>query len=532
MAEKPLIPYIRQSRKKEKTISLDSQREKIEAWTQFEGETLAPEVLEQGVSGSKHWKKRGIGEAIAAVERGQASGIVVAYQSRLTRESGLGTAEVYEALKAAGARLVCVNESIDTSKGNPDDTEMMFTINAAIARREWARARTNYGEGAAKAKERGIEVNGTPVGFERRDGLKRGQAEGVRPQDKDGRLVKNGDVVAVEQAFRVRAGGGSWSETARLLEQAGVLTPTGAARWSTNSVRSMIARPIYKGWIGQHHFAEYEVVPPDVWAAAQSKPNPRDEDGKLARNGRQDGGKRLLGGLVFCAGCGYRMAPTSSTGKSVTYRYYECKNRCDAHARVRAEGVEALAEADFLGALAYAPVAHAPDLTPVESAVAVAAEAVKKWEDARDDGQFDPADCLRGLEKARERLTDTEQALWQAREDAGLNDERLTLAERWPDLDTEEKRRTMIRFGAKVIVQRKRGWVEVPGDIGRGGVEMSERTQRKETLRDRAFLTFEAEPYREAATSRDFEPEIVVEGVPGGEGTVDWDNPDPETLVA
>ncbi len=61
MAEKPLIAYIRQSRKKEKTISLDSQREKIKAWARFEGETLAPEVVEQGVSGSKHWQSAASG---------------------------------------------------------------------------------------------------------------------------------------------------------------------------------------------------------------------------------------------------------------------------------------------------------------------------------------------------------------------------------------------------------------------------------------------------------------------------------------
>jgi DNA invertase Pin-like site-specific DNA recombinase len=438
MTDKPLVPYIRQSRAKEKTISLESQRERIEQWAKYEDAALAPGVVEQGVSGSKSWRERGIGEAIEAVERGEVSGIVVAYQSRLTRENGLGTAEVYDALKAAGARLVCVSESIDTSRGNPDDTEMIFTINAAIARREWARARSNFGEGVEKAKARGVFVGPTPVGFDRLD---------------DSRLVRNADALAVEGAFRVRAGGGSWSETARVLEAAGVRTSGGAQRWSTNSVRSLVANPVYRGQNGLYHFEEYEVVPADVWAAAQSKPNPRGEDGKLARNGRQDGGKRLLGGLIFCGSCGHRMAPTGNRKRNgERYFYYQCKHRaCDARAYCPVE-VEEHVVRDFLGAVVFRPLPHSPDLTPLESAVARMAEDVAKWQEAVDSGEFDPADALRGLAAAKQRQADAEQALWQAREEAGLNDERLSLAARWATMNTEERRRTLKRFDVRVLV--------------------------------------------------------------------------------
>jgi putative DNA-invertase from lambdoid prophage Rac len=510
MADERLIPYIRQSRKKEKTISLDSQREKVEGWARLEGVALADEVVEQGVSGSRHWKERGIGEAIEAVVRGEASGIVVAYQSRLTRENGLGTAEVYDALKASGARLVCVNESIDTSKGNPDDTEMMFSINAAIARREWARARSNFGEGVAKAQERGVYIGPTPTGFGRVDGLGRGEAADVHPKNKDGRLVKNADSVAVEQAFRVRAARGSYSEMARVLEKAGVCTPGGAERWSTSSLRALIANPIYRGDNGRYHFEEYEVVPAEVWAAARPKPNPRGADGKLERNGRQDGGKRLLGGLIFCSACGHRMAPTRTTSHGKTHHYFQCKHStCEAQAYANAGKIEALAERDFLGAVAYAPVPHAPDLTPLASEVALARTGVEQWQEAVDSGAFSPADALRGLQKARERQAEAEQALWQAREEAGLNDERLTLAERWPQLDTEERRRILKRFGAKVIVQRG-----------------------KEPIHERAFLTFsDLDAYREAATSADFEPDVVIEGLPDGQGTV-WEEEPARTAAA
>ena len=63
MAVKLLIPYLRQSRKKEVTISLDEQRAAITAWAEREGIELAAEIVEWGVSGSKAWRERELGKA-------------------------------------------------------------------------------------------------------------------------------------------------------------------------------------------------------------------------------------------------------------------------------------------------------------------------------------------------------------------------------------------------------------------------------------------------------------------------------------
>jgi DNA invertase Pin-like site-specific DNA recombinase len=74
--------------------------------------------MEQNVSGSKPWQERALGEAVAGGERGEAGGIVVAWQDRLSRENGRATAEVWEALDKAGARLVCAAEGLDTATGD------------------------------------------------------------------------------------------------------------------------------------------------------------------------------------------------------------------------------------------------------------------------------------------------------------------------------------------------------------------------------------------------------------------------------
>src|SRR5439155_4240818 len=96
----PLIPYLRQSRKKERTISIEEQRGDIRKGAKANGVKLAAEVVEQGVSGSKPWRERELGAAVAACERGEAQGIIVAWQDRLSRENGRATAEVWEALEA------------------------------------------------------------------------------------------------------------------------------------------------------------------------------------------------------------------------------------------------------------------------------------------------------------------------------------------------------------------------------------------------------------------------------------------------
>jgi DNA invertase Pin-like site-specific DNA recombinase len=109
---RPLVPYMRQSRAKERTISIEEQRRDIRAWAQSNGVALAAEIVERGVSGSKPWRERDLGEAVDACERGEAAGIIVAWQDRLSRENGRGTAEVWEALEKAGARLVCASEGL------------------------------------------------------------------------------------------------------------------------------------------------------------------------------------------------------------------------------------------------------------------------------------------------------------------------------------------------------------------------------------------------------------------------------------
>ena len=89
-----LMPYMRKSSGEDEQNSLARQRQSIRPWAKLHNITLTAEVWEAGVSGSKHCAQGALGQAIAACERGEAGGIIVEEQSRLSRENGLATAEV------------------------------------------------------------------------------------------------------------------------------------------------------------------------------------------------------------------------------------------------------------------------------------------------------------------------------------------------------------------------------------------------------------------------------------------------------
>src|SRR5713101_385440 len=228
LAGKRLIPYLRQSRKKEVTISLDEQRVAITAWAERQGVELAAEIVERGVSGSKSWRERELGKAVEACEQGRAAGILVAWQERLSRENGLATAEVWQALEQAGVRFVAVGDGIDTASG---DHELLFSIKAAIARDQWKRYRTNWFNARRNAIERGIHPSTyVAVGYRRNRVESRlsGAARASLSREERwadpvvGQLVPSEHAEHVRALFKLRAGGGSWNECAKLMESRGV----------------------------------------------------------------------------------------------------------------------------------------------------------------------------------------------------------------------------------------------------------------------------------------------------------------------
>lgn len=293
---KPLVPYLRQSRAKERTISIEEQRRDIRGWAEAASVELAPEIIEHNVSGSKPWRERGLGDVVDACQRGEAAGIVVAWQDRLSRENGRATAEVWEALEQAGARLVCAAEGLDTATG---DHEMLFSIKAAIAREQWKRYRANFSRAKLNAAERGITSSKAPIGYHKRKG---------QPFEIDKRQAPK-----VFEAFELRAAGQPFSAIARRFG------------WSDSTCRQILANEAYLGILRQGDFVKLDVWPPivsrDLFDRVQSartkQPVPPGDTTK----------DRLLMGLVRCASCGHTLKPITRLRADGTRRSaYYCKN--------------------------------------------------------------------------------------------------------------------------------------------------------------------------------------------------------------
>jgi DNA invertase Pin-like site-specific DNA recombinase len=401
---KPLVPYVRQSRKKEKTISLDDQRRSIKKWAEAAGVTLASEIVEQGVSGSKSWRERELGRAVDACERGEASGIIVAFQDRLSRENGLATAEVWQALDHCGARLVCSSEGLDTATG---DHEMLFTIKAAIAREQWKRHKLNWRNAGIAATRRGVQIGRAPAGY---------------VKDKDGRLVEHpvyGQVI--RNAFELRAAGKPWSDIVDLLNAHEVPTAKGSPKWAYSSASALIACKTYLGRtrIRFEDGAEYQaddehthepLVTGAVFRAAQAKKSTKPVVHE--RNGTKKE-PALLAGFLRCGTCGHRLTP--DTARSGSYMTFRCKNQgnCDAKVSIGGNRVQEYVLAELCEHAergGFNVTVTEEEEGGFDDAVAEAEAALQEVEDARAAGELSPLAYGKALDMATAALEAAESA--------------------------------------------------------------------------------------------------------------------------
>ncbi len=106
--------------------------------------------------------------------------------------------------------------------------------------------------------------------------------------------------------------------------------------------------------------------------------------------------------------------------------------------------------------IAYRPLAPAPpDLAPLEQAVALATADEANWKEAAVAGSVAPEVVGPAYDAAKARREQAEQRLFEARQTAGLDDQRLTLAERWGAMSVPERRRALQAF--EVVAQVERG---------------------------------------------------------------------------
>jgi DNA invertase Pin-like site-specific DNA recombinase len=428
---RPLVPYLRQSRAKERTISIEEQRRDIQGWAQANGATLAAEIVEQNVSGSKPWRKRALGAAVDACERGEAAGIVVAWQDRLSRENGRATAEVWEALEKASARLVAANEGLDTASG---DHELTFTVKAAIARDQWKRHRANW-EGARRSSvEKGVFPGRAPIGYRARPG---------KPF-----TVHRAEARKVEQAFELRRAGVPFAEIARRFG------------WSHSTTRQLLANEVYLGKIRHGGFVKERAHPPlvsrelfdAVQASRTMQPVP---PGETTR-------ERLLIGLARCGGCGHTLKTVRAPRAHGRYvAAYFCKNAasepCPSRAYVHADELDAFVAAWFEAALRHVPrmvdvVAAGRDLQAAQVELDRRRKELGAYVEAA--SALDAVLFQRGLDARQGRVREAEERVRQLSASLTRLPAGGTLPALWADFDALERRSVLTGFLERVTVAR------------------------------------------------------------------------------
>jgi site-specific DNA recombinase len=432
MVTSALIPYMRKSSGEDPAGSLARQRGAIRRWAEANGVELGPEVWEPNVSGKKSWRDRGLGEALAAVERGEAAGIICEEQSRLSRENMLATADVWEALEKSRARLVCTAEGIDTATG---DHELSFAIRAALAREQWKQ----YARRMADVKERklreGLPLGPVPVGYRRRPD-RRVEVDPVTAP-------------AVRELYERRVAGEGGERLAALLDERAP-RPKGR-RWSRQAVAFILANPIYH--TGRLHYGDLvsewdagAIVDAPLWHAVQRAKAPA----------RARSPHWLLTGLATCGSCGSCLEPhTSRPGGPGTkrYRYMRCMNRsCDARRGASASWLEhVIVRLTFDRTAEIATRATAPDLGSLEDALATAE---RRLEQVMADGAADDLGELWAPEvrKRREARDEAAALLGAARQEAGVDAPEFRIRDVWDDLSPADRREALRLFWSEIRV--------------------------------------------------------------------------------
>jgi DNA invertase Pin-like site-specific DNA recombinase len=370
-----LIPYLRKSSGEDPAISRDRQQRAAASWAAIADVDLAPEVWEPGVSGSRSWRERGLGAAIDACQRGEADGIVVEEQSRLSRENGLATSEVWDALQNGGApiRLVCVAEGMDTANG---DQELSFAIRAALAREQWKQYARRIDHVKRRAIERGVHVAGTvPAGY-RRPG--RGQA-----LERDGARAD-----AIAAAFKMRAEGATIAAVCRMLDRRAPGGNRGRGAWTTQNVGRLLRNRVYLGEARQGRYvrpaSHAALVDQKTFDTVQALADRNEPPQSLST-------KSLLAGMVKCSGCGYALDRCELYGQGRRGRFqYRCRGRnsageCPAPASIMAEHLdefvlERVRERLASYSPAYERVPVAVDVDRIHARIAALREQLATWE--------------------------------------------------------------------------------------------------------------------------------------------------------
>lgn len=221
------LGYLRVSTQEQATrgAGLEAQERAIRAWCAAHGARLLRIERDESSGTNGLDTRAGLRRALLALTKDEADVLVVARLDRLARDLVLQET-ILQRVERQGKRVVSVQEG--ETAGDDPTRRFIRQVLGAVAELERAIMRARADAGKAAKRAQGLRTDGIPP-------------YGYRLVA--GRLVPIPEQQAViERMQALRAEGKSLRQIARVLEDAGIPSPTGRERWYAQTLKGILDR--------------------------------------------------------------------------------------------------------------------------------------------------------------------------------------------------------------------------------------------------------------------------------------------------
>ncbi|MFP3154677.1 DUF4368 domain-containing protein [Lachnospiraceae bacterium ZAX-1] len=365
--QKLTILYERLSRDDEQSgesMSIANQKSFLEDYANRNGFANWVHRADDGYSGT-NFSRPAWTEVIADIEAGKVQNLIAKDSSRLARDY-LRMGLYREMYRDKGVRLICVNDGVDTDKGDDDFTPFREIINEWYARDTSRKIRAINGTRTAEGKH---VTGAVPYGYLH------------DPDNRQKWIIDTDAEPIVKRIYQMTIDGKGITQIADTLSAESVLIPSAhwqkvnagmrsfpeaePYRWSPSMVSNVLKREEYMGWCvlnktvkENYKSKRRENAPEDRLVFKDSHPAIVDEEmwnvvqrlRDTRRIPQRIGGEpNPLTGVLYCADCGqkryHKQGKAGSTHKHhdeyccSSYRHYS--RSCTMH-YIRVEVVEKL----------------------------------------------------------------------------------------------------------------------------------------------------------------------------------------------
>ena len=186
---------------------------------------------DEGITGTNTKKRDGFNLMIQNAMNGEIDLILTKSISRFARNT-VDTLQTVRNLKAAGVEVIFEKENLHTFDPK---CEMMLTIMSSLAQEE----SRSISENVRWGKQKSMRDGKVTLAYSHFLGYKKG---------KDGRPeIVEEEAVIIRQIYDLFLSGKTINEIAATLTKMRVPTPTGRAKWSVSTVKSILSNEKYKG---------------------------------------------------------------------------------------------------------------------------------------------------------------------------------------------------------------------------------------------------------------------------------------------